>query len=196
MRTLLLSCISVLVLTGAAVAQTTSLDLSEGNSVLLPPVGAIGQAALSRTGTSDTKSAALNLKLGDHFSTQIEGSAISTPSDHAITNLPTSGNTAATSVMLDGLYEVSNGTWHLKPYVGGGFGFVDANSRALGQTQSDWQSAWQLHSGVQVGFSEKIFGTIEYRWTAGSKPALAVAGIPTKLDITQHGFTIGFDYKY
>jgi len=183
-------------MTGGAAAETSVVSYSQGSdSVLLPPVGAVTQPALSHTGTSETASGVLNLKLG-RFSTQLEGSAISNSDTHQIGNLPTSGNTAATSVMLNGLYEINNGSWHLKPFLGGGFGYVDGNSRVLGQTQTDWQKAYQLHGGVQIGFSEKLFGAVEYRWTNGSKPGFFVAGIPAKLDISQHGFTIGFDYKY
>jgi hypothetical protein len=48
----------------------------------------------------------------------------------------------------------------------------------------------------QINRVKKLFGSIEYRWTSGSKPGLFVAGIPAKLDVNQHGFSIGFDYKY
>lgn len=196
MRGLLLSPLCFVIMISGAAAETSVINFSQGaDSVLLPPVGAVSQPALSRTDTSNTAGGAVDFKLG-RFSTVLRGAAISTPDQHQIGNLPTSGNTAATSVMLDGLYEVTNGSWHLKPFVGGGFGFIDANSRVLGQTQSDWQKAYQVHGGVQIGFSEKLFGSVEYRWTNGSKPGLFVAGIPTKLDINQHGFTIGFDYKY
>lgn len=182
-------------ISGAA-AEASVVNYSQGtDSVLLPPVGSVDQPAVSHTGTSDAAGGALNLKLG-RFSTQLEGAAISTPDQHSIGNLPAGGNTAATGVMLNGLYEINNGSWHLKPYVGGGFGLVDANSRVLGQTQSDWQKAYQLHSGVQIGFSQKLVGAVEYRWTMGSKPGLFVAGIPAKVNINQHGFTVGFDYKY
>jgi opacity protein-like surface antigen len=198
-RVLLLSPVCFVIMIGGAAAETSIINYSQGSdSVLLPPVGAVGQPALSHTGTSNTASGALSLKLGK-FSTQLEGAAISTLStsdSYPFGNLPTSGNTAATSVMLNELYEITNGSWHLKPFVGGGFGFVNGNSQVLGETQTDWQKAYQLHSGVQVGFSEKLFGAVEYRWTMGSKPGFFVAGIPAKLDISQHGFTIGFDYKY
>jgi len=195
-RGLLLSPACFVIMIGGAAAETSLISYSQGpDTVLLPPVGSVGQPAVSRTGTSDRASGALNLKLGS-FSTELEGSAISTLDAHKFGNLPTSGNTAATSVMLNGLYEINNGSWHLKPYVGGGFGLVDANSQVLGQTQTDWQKAYQLHGGVQIGFSEKLFGAVEYRWTNGSKPGFFVAGIPAKLDINSHGFTVGFDYKY
>jgi opacity protein-like surface antigen len=196
MRALLLSAASVVIFTGGAAAETASLNLSEGDSVLLPPVASIAQPTLSRSESSETKSAAINLDFGNHFSTQLEGAAISVPAGHLVTNLPNSGGVASTSLMLNGLYEIDDGTWHLKPYVGGGFGFVDANSRVLGLTASDWQTAYQVHGGVQLGFTEKLIGSIEYRWTSGSKPGLYVAGIPTKVNIGQHGFTIGVDYKY
>lgn len=196
MRGLLLSPVCFVIMIGGAAAETSVIHYSQGtDTVLLPPVGAVDQPALSNTGTSNTASGSVSLKLGK-FSTQLEGAAISNSDAHPFGNLPAGSNTAATSLMLNGLYEITNGSWHLKPFVGGGFGFVDANSQVLGQTQTDWQKAYQLHGGVQIGFSEKLFGAVEYRWTNGSKPGFFVAGIPAKLDISQHGFTIGFDYKY
>lgn len=196
MRSLLLSPVCFVIMISGAAAETSIVNYSQGSdTVLLPPVGAISQPALSHTGLSDKTGGSLSLKLG-RFSTELEGSAIPAPDQHQIGNLPTGGNTAATSLMLNGLYEINNGSWHLKPFVGGGFGYVDGNSQVLGQTQTDWQKAYQLHGGVQIGFSEKLFGAVEYRWTNGSKPGFFVAGIPAKLDISQHGFTVGFDYKY
>src|SRR5438105_1183882 len=190
LRHLLLSSALISLLSGAAQAQIASLSVSEGNSVLLPPVASVTQPSLSRSEAVDVRSGQVNLSLGSHFSTQIEGSAIG---GREATNLPTPGGPTATSVMLNGLYEISNGSWHLKPYVGGGFGFIDTNAHVLGTTDSQYETAYQLHGGVQVGLTEKLVGSLEYRLTGGVMPP----GLkPTKLNVNSHGFSIGFKYTY
>lgn len=190
LRPLLLSTAALSLLSGAAQAQLASLSVSEGNSVLLPPVATVTQPTLSRSESVDVKSGQVNLSLGNHFSTQLEGSAIA---GREALNIPTPGGVAATSVMLNGLYEVSNGSWHLKPYVGGGFGFVDANAHVLGTTDNQWESAYQVHGGVQVGFAQGLAANLEYRLTGGVLPK----GLsPTKFNVNSHGFSIGFKYQY
>src|SRR5438270_5211949 len=184
LRLLLLSSAAIALLPGAAHAQLASLSVSEGNSVLLPPVASVTQPALSRSEGYDVKSGQVSLSLGNHFSTQIEGAAIS---GREATNLPTPGGVAATSLMLNGLYEISNGSWHLKPFVGGGFGFIDTNAHVLGTTDSQYETAYQLHGGVQVSVTQKLVGSLEYRLTGGVMPP----GLkPTKLNVNSHGFSI------
>jgi opacity protein-like surface antigen len=190
---LLLSCTSVVLITSGAVAQTASVSVGQGDSILLPPVASISQPTLSRSEAAETRSSAINLSIGNHFSTQLEGAAISVPGvAHPLTNLPNPGDVSVTSLMLNGLYEVSNATWHLKPFVGGGFGFVDANARVLGETTNDWQKAYQVHGGVEVGLAEKLMGSVEYRFTTGILGGLK----PTKFNLNSHGVSIGFKYQY
>jgi opacity protein-like surface antigen len=98
--------------------------------------------------------------------------------------------------MLNGLYELTDGVWHMKPYVGAGFGMIDVNQSILGASGSDWTTAYQVRGGVTLGLSQKLLGSLEYRWTMGSKPHFQLAGIPTKLEVDRHGFTLGFNYKY
>src|SRR5437588_1263416 len=141
LRRLLLSSALISLLSGAAQAQIASLSVSEGNSVLLPPVASVTQPSLSRSEAVDVRSGQVNLSLGNHFSTQIEGSAIG---GREATNLPTPGGPTATSVMLNGLYGIRHCSWHLKPYVGGGFGFIDADAHVLGQTGRQQQTDAQL----------------------------------------------------
>jgi opacity protein-like surface antigen len=187
---LLLCCTSLVLITSSAAAQTASFSVGQGDSVLLPPVASIAQPTLSRSEAAETKSSAINLSIGNHFSTQLEGAAISIPGvGHPLTNLPNPGDVSATSLMLNGLYEFSNGTWHLKPFVGGGFGFVDANARALGVTTNDWQKAYQVHGGVEVGLAQKLMGSVQYSFTQGILK-------PTKFNLSSHGVSIGFKYQY
>jgi opacity protein-like surface antigen len=192
MPRLLLACLSVVLITSEAAAETASVSVSQGDSILLPPVASISQPTLSRSEASETRSSAINLSIGDHFSTQLEGAAISVPGvTHPLSNLPNPGEVSATSLMLNGLYEFSNGTWHLKPFVGGGFGYVDANARVLGATTNDWQRAYQLHGGVEVGLAQKLIGSVEYRFTS------VLGGLkPTKFNLNSHGVSIGFKYQY
>ncbi len=69
---------------------------------------------------------------------------------------------------------------------------VDANAHLLGATQNQWQSAYQLHGGVQVGLNGLV-GSIEYRFTSGILPP----GLsPTKFNINSHQISLGFKYQY
>lgn len=189
----LFSCASMVLITSGAAAQTASVSVSQGDSILLPPVASMTQPTLSHSQSSEIGSSAINLSIGNHFSTQLEGAAISVPGvAHPLTNLPNPGDVSATSLMLNELYEVSNGTWHLKPFVGGGFGYVDANARVLGATNSQWQEAYQLHGGVEVGFAQKLMGSVEYRFTEGILGGLK----PSKFNLNSHGVSLGFKYQY
>lgn len=155
---------------------------------MLPPIASVTQPSLSRSETAGVASGQLNLSIGSRFQTQLEGETIGT---RDATKLPISG-IAATSLMLNGLYEISNGSWHLKPFVGGGFGRIDANAWLLGVTQNQWESAYQLHGGVQVGLNGLV-GSLEYRFTGGLLPPGLT---PTKFNINSHEISLGFKYVY
>lgn len=77
-----------------------------------------------------------------------------------------------------------------------GFGIIDVNQHILGVTGNDWAAAYQLRGGVGLGFNQKLVGSLEYRWTNGSKPSFSLAGIPTKLELDRHSFVVGINYKY
>ena len=49
--------------------------------------------------------------------------------------------------------------------------------------------------GVSLGLTQKLLGSLEYRWTMGSKPHFSLGGIPTKLEVDRHGFVLGVNYK-
>jgi opacity protein-like surface antigen len=73
---------------------------------------------------------------------------------------------------------------------------IDVNEHILGVTRDVWATAYQLRGGVALGFTQKLVGSLEYRWTDGSKPSFSLAGIPTKLEVDRHSFVVGFNYKY
>jgi len=150
-------------------------------------------SALAQTAGSGVTSnrAVLDYDLGHGIRTELEGL---TPRAGAARLA--SGGLTASSLMLNGLYEFSDGAWHMKPYVGAGFGMIDVNARIQGLNGNDWATAYQFRGGISLGFTQKLFGNVEYRWTMGSKPRFSLGGIPTKLEIDRHGFTVGVNYKY
>jgi len=186
-------------LAGTASAQTTgSSYVNADNPVLLPPAITLAQPDSPQIASLEARSSATayGYDLGNGFKTEIQGLTARAASEY-LSNLPSGGSgIAATSIMLKGMYEFSDGAWRMSPYVGAGFGVVDVNARVLGATNNAWVSAYQVQGGINLGFTQKLIGSLEYRWTMGSKPNFSLAGLPTKLEVSRHGFMIGFNYKY
>jgi len=180
-------------------AQTGGSNyVNADNSVLLPPAVTLAQPDSPQIASLESRAfgTTYGYDLGNGFKTEIQGLTARAANDY-LTNLPVGGSgIAATSVMLKGMYEFSDGGWRMSPYVGAGFGVVDVNARVLGAINSDWVSAYQVQGGINLGFTQKLIGSLEYRWTMGSKPHFSLAGLPTKLEVSRHGFMIGFNYKY
>ncbi len=65
--------------------------------------------------------------------------------------LAADGNLTGARVTLKGMYEFSDGEWHMKPYVGAGFGMIDVNEHILGIADNDWSGAYQLRGGGHAG---------------------------------------------
>jgi opacity protein-like surface antigen len=101
----------------------------------------------------------------------------------------------ASRLMLSGLYEFSSGGWRMKPYVGAGFGVLDVNSRLLTGEESALMTDIQFKGGLNFNFTQKLLGRLEWRWSQGSKPTFAFAGVPTKFQLKRGGFVVGFNYK-
>jgi opacity protein-like surface antigen len=186
-------------LVGTASAQTSgSSYVNAANPAPLPPGIALVQPDFPQLASVETRSygTAVGYDLGNGFKTEIQGLTARTANDH-LANLPIGGSDiAATSVRLKGMYELSDGAWHMSPYVGAGFGMVNANAGVLGATSNAWVSAYQVQGGINLGFTQRLIGSLEYRWTMGSKPNFSLAGLPTKFEVSRHGFSIGFNYKY
>ena len=185
-------------LAGTASAQTSGGSYVNADNPVLPPLAVtLVQPDFPPLASVETRSSgtALGYDLGNGFKTEIQGLTARTANDH-LGNLPIGGSDiAATSVRLKGMYELSDGAWHMSPYVGAGFGMVNANAGVLGAT-NDWVSAYQVQGGINLGFTQRLIGSLEYRWTMGSKPHFSLAGLPTKLEVSRHGFMLGFNYKY
>ena len=183
---------------GSAFAQTTGPFVTTENGLFQPSTLNAAQSANLPTeslGFGNSSATAFGYDFGNGFSTEIESLSSNAASDR-LGGLAASGNLTAARVTLKGMYDFSDGAWHLKPYVGAGFGVMDVNEHILGMNGNGWATAYQLRGGVTLGFTQKLVGSLEYRWTNGSKPVFALAGIPTKVEVDRHGFTVGFNYKY
>jgi opacity protein-like surface antigen len=129
------------------------------------------------------------------FKTEIEGRNAHTDATRS-GNLLSTGGLATNRLMLNGIYEFSDGSWRLKPYVGAGLGTIDVSEQLLGTGAYNRITAYQLRGGVTLGMTQKLLGSLEYRWTNGSKPYLSLAGIPAKFEVDRHGFLAGVNYRF
>ena len=182
-------------LAGAASAQTGGTYVNAETPMLLPPVVNLAQPNVAQVASLDPQSAfgaAFGYNLGNGFKTEIQGVTARASSEH-LANLPTAGGIMATSVMLNGMYEFRGDDWHISPYVGAGFGVVDANSRVLGATSNDWVAAYQVRGGISFGFTQRLIAKFEYQWTMGpSGGRLSLDNI----EVSRHSFLIGMNYTY
>ena len=105
------------------------------------------------------------------------------------------GDLRATRVMVSGLYELDGGAWRLKPFVGAGFGVIDISTRLLGHEQQEFSTDVQFKTGMNFNITQKLLGSFEWRWSQGSKPTFAFAGVPTKFQLKRGGFMLGVNYK-
>ncbi len=187
------------ILAGPVSAQTSGSYVNADAPIVPSSVIALSQLDITQTASLESRSAfgsAYGYDLGNGFKTEIQGLTARTSTER-LTNLPAgNGGITASSFMLKGMYEFSDGAWHMSPYVGAGFGVVNANAGVLGATRNEWIGSYQVGGGLNLGFTQKLVGSLEYRWTMGQKPNFSLAGLPTKLEVSRHGFVIGFNYKY
>jgi len=130
---------------------------------------------------------------GYGFKAEIAALTSRPAADRAYT--PALGSISSTTVMLRGLYAFkSDGAF--SPYIGGEFGVIDASQRLSGMQSNDWVASYQVRGGLKYSISQKLFGSLEYRWTDGEKPHFSVSGISTKVEFPSHGFLVGMNYKF
>jgi len=191
----------IALLTGPAFAQTTGTYFTIEGGFSLPTSINLNftspgePVATEIPAPGRSYGAAYGYNFGGGFRTEVESYSSYAASERHVD--PGAGaSLSSTTVMLNGLYEFTDGVWHMKPYVGAGFGMIDVNQTILGANGNDWATAYQVRGGVTLGLSQKLLGSLEYRWTMGSKPHFSLAGIPTKLEVDRHGFVLGFNYKY
>jgi opacity protein-like surface antigen len=183
-------------LTGSALAQTagsyvTSQSGSLAPFTLLPRESPISQME----GLGKAYGSAYGFDFGNGFKTQIEGLRFNAGSDR-IGGLAASQTFTTTRLILRGLYEFSEGSWRVMPYVSAGFGATDVNGSVLGLATNDWATAYQVGGGVAVGFTQKVMGDLEYRWTDGSKASFLVKGVRTNVGPDDHSVMLGVNFKY
>jgi opacity protein-like surface antigen len=185
----------------SAFAQTDGTYFTIQGGFTLPTTITLTQSGVPQPAQTETfgagrsYGAAYGYNFGNGFRTELESfNSYAAAERHG--NLPAGGSLSATTVMLNGFYEFSDGTWRMKPYVGAGFGMIDVNQHVLGASGNNWSTAYQVRGGVSLGLTQKLLGSLEYRWTMGSKPHFSLGGIPTKLEVDRHGFVLGVNYKY
>ena len=190
--------IGIAFLAGNAFAQTAGSYVNPDIGLLLPPTFDAEKSTLMQTetlGFGKSYGNAYGYDFGDGLKTEVETRTYDAASSR-LGGLAAGSNLTSTHVTLKGMYEFSEGAWRMTPYIGAGFGVIDVNQHVLGLAGNQWVSAYQLRGGVTLGFTQKLVGSLEYRWADGSKPTFALAGVPTKVEVDRHGFTIGFNYKY
>jgi opacity protein-like surface antigen len=198
MRGWVRAAVGIAFFSGSAFAQTAGTYVTSETSSSPPAALNVQPSPLNQTesfGFGNSRATTYGYDFGHGFKTELEGVTSSAASDR-LGGLAAGGNVTGTRVTLKGMYEFSDGAWRMRPYVGAGIGAVDVNQHVLGAAANRLLSAYQLRGGVQLGFTQKLVGSLEYRWTNGSKPIFALAGVPTKVEVDRHGFTIGFNYKY
>jgi opacity protein-like surface antigen len=140
------------------------------------------------------ESARANDRVSGGFRTELEAFEASVDIPTGLGTTP-AGNLRATRLMLSGLYELRSGGWRIKPYVGAGFGVIDLNTRLLGHQETSLVTDVQFKGGLNYNITQKLLGSFEWRWSHGSKPTFAFAGVPTKFQLKRGGFMLGVNYK-
>ena len=153
---------------------------------LLPASSADGQLSKESARSGDQESTG-------GFRTEIEAidEAVAIPGQ----GMTPVGSLRAQRVVLSGLYELNGGAWRLKPFVGAGIGLIDISTILLGHEQIEFATDIQFKSGVNFNITQKLLGSFEWRWSHGSKPTFAFAGVPTKFQLKRGGFMLGVNYK-
>lgn len=197
MRRLAIVGVGVALLTGNASAQTWRTYVTNDVGTFLHTRNA-AQSTIFQTeslGVGRSYGSTYGYDFANGFKTEIEGLLTDAASER-LGGLAASATLTTTRVTLKSMYEFIDGAWHMKPYVGVGYGVMDLNAHVLGVAGDHWATAYQLRSGIALGFTQKLVGSLEYRWTDGSKPSFSLAGIPTKLELDRHRFVVGMNYKY
>jgi len=135
----------------------------------------------------------IGYNFGNGFRAEIAGLTSRPAADQAYT--PALGSISSTTILLRGLYAF-NGDGAFSHYIGGEFGVMDVNRRLSGLQSNDWTASYQVRGGVKYSISQKLFGSVEYRWTDGEKPHFSVSGVSTKVEFPSHGFLVGMNYKF
>lgn len=157
-----------------------------------PYLGAQGGGVFPSDGESaGAYGATAGYSFGTGLRLELDGLRARTSFD-SFGGVPVTGRADTTTIMLNGLYGFGPG--ELKPYLGAGVGAQDVSARVPGSEDHAWVPAYQLRGGVSYSFTQKIFGSLEYRWENGKAPNLRLSGIPAKLEIKRHGILVGLNY--
>lgn len=190
----------VLALVGAILTGTVGVASADPASHMFEPAltTKLNLASLLSHSSTDDQLSKESARSGDRvssggFRTEIEAiqESVAIPGE----GMTPVGSLRATRVMLSGLYELDGGAWRLKPFVGAGVGVIDISTRLLGREQSSLATDVQFKGGVKMNITQQLLGSFEWRWSHGSKPTFAFAGVPTKFQLKRGGFLLGVNYK-
>jgi opacity protein-like surface antigen len=192
-------CSLILVIAAFAAANSAAAQsppgLSQGGLYFAPDLNLV-RLGLIQTGGSTARDAVgggVGYDFGNGFRAELASLTSQPAADRAYT--PALGSIGSTAVMLRGLYAF-NSDAPFSPYIGGALGVTDVNQRLSGLQSNDWFASYQVRGGVKLSLSQKLFGSVEYRWTDGEKPHFSVSGISTKVEFPSHGFLVGMNYKF
>jgi opacity protein-like surface antigen len=183
-------------LAGHAFAQTPGAYVTTQAGSLAPFTLVHGQSAIwQMESLGKSYGSAYRFDLGNGFKTEIEGLTFHA-SGERIGGLAATQYLTSTRLLLKGLYEFSDGSWRVKPYLSAGFGASDLDGHILGLINREWIMAYQVGGGVALDFTQKFMGNLEYRWTNGSSATFALSGVPNTVGLQDHSVVVGVNYKY
>jgi hypothetical protein len=181
--------------TGAAIAFTIQVVSSAQGAEIAPsnerPPRTFDNLGFGSAPVGNGSYGSYSYDFANGFKTEIAGAPSAT--DDAQEAL-------STTRMLRGLYEFSDPSWQLKPYIAADLGTVETREKRLDYIFGNW-AAYRGGAGATIGLSQKPLETLDNNWV-GWKPHLGLVapemtskiGIPS--NITQRGIRFGADYHF
>jgi OOP family OmpA-OmpF porin len=151
-----------------------------------------GTTSSESIATGPSLGGAVGYSYGNGFRTEIDGLYSHSEIDQ-IGATPTSGHLDATTLTVNGLYDIDIGS-PLTPYIGAGVGFTDVSENIENAGNSQWVPMYQLRAGASYNLSSDVSAMLEYRWQQSDNAKLVLAGDPTKQQFDNNGLILGLTY--
>lgn len=110
-----------------------------------------------------------------------------------ISGAPANGHLQSTSLMVDGQYDLMQGT-QFTPYVGVGVGAQNIGTSINGAHDADWKPAYQAEAGLRTNISDKMSVFGEYRFSQSEAADLSLGGANVHQHFADHGIMAGLTY--
>jgi opacity protein-like surface antigen len=111
----------------------------------------------------------------------------------SISGTPANGHLQSTSLMVNGQYDLMQGT-KFTPYVGVGVGTQNVGASINGAHDSDWKPAYQAEAGLRTNISDKVSVFGEYRFSQSEAADLSLGGTNVHQHFADHGILAGLTY--